>query len=51
MKTLFPLATSSWDQAEYDALNRVIASDQFSMGSEVSAFEDQVHVNSVQNML
>lgn len=41
MKTLFPLATSSWDQAEYDALNRVIASDQFSMGSEVSAFEDQ----------
>ena len=41
MKTLFPLATQSWDQAEYDALNRVIASDQFSMGSEVSAFEDQ----------
>ena len=41
MKTLFPLATSSWDQAEYDALNRVIASNQFSMGSEVSAFEDQ----------
>lgn len=41
MKAKFPLATSSWDQAEYDALNRVIASDQFSMGPEVHAFEDQ----------
>ena len=37
----YPLATSSWDQAEYDALNRVIESDQFSMGSEVRAFEEQ----------
>jgi CDP-6-deoxy-D-xylo-4-hexulose-3-dehydrase len=41
MKPTFPLATSSWDQAEYDALSRVIESDQFSMGPEVSAFEDQ----------
>ena len=41
MKPTFPLATSSWDQAEYDALSRVIESDQFSMGSEVRAFEDQ----------
>jgi CDP-4-dehydro-6-deoxyglucose reductase, E1 len=41
MKPIFPLATSSWDQAEYDALSRVIESDQFSMGSEVRAFEDQ----------
>ena len=41
MKPIFPLATSSWDQAEYDALSRVIESDQFSMGPEVCAFEDQ----------
>lgn len=41
MKPKFPLATSSWDKAEYDALSRVIESDQFSMGSEVRAFEDQ----------
>lgn len=37
----FPLATSSWDQAEYDAIQRVIASDRFSMGAEVAAFERQ----------
>lgn len=41
MRTKYPLATSSWDQAEYEALNRVIASDQFSMGPEVRAFEQQ----------
>ncbi|WP_062560731.1 DegT/DnrJ/EryC1/StrS family aminotransferase [Paracoccus aminovorans] len=35
----FPLATSSWDQAERDALQRVIDSDRFSMGAEVAAFE------------
>ena len=37
----YPLATSSWDKAEYQALSRVIASDQFSMGIEVSTFEKQ----------
>ena len=37
----FPLATSSWDQAEYDSIQRVIASDRFSMGAEVAAFERQ----------
>ena len=41
MSAKFPLATSSWDQAEFDALNRVIASDQYSMGLEVKAFEEQ----------
>jgi len=41
MTSKFPLATSSWDQAEYDALNRVIASDRFSMGAEVLEFEAQ----------
>lgn len=37
----YPLATSSWDQAEYDAIQRVIASDRYSMGEEVAAFEAQ----------
>jgi CDP-6-deoxy-D-xylo-4-hexulose-3-dehydrase len=37
----FPLATSSWDQAEQDALQRVIKSDMFSMGPEVRKFEEQ----------
>lgn len=41
MTLLHPLATSSWDQAEYEALNRVIKSNQFSMGPEVRAFEEQ----------
>ena len=37
----FPLATSSWDQAEQDALQRVIESGMFSMGPEVQNFEKQ----------
>jgi CDP-6-deoxy-D-xylo-4-hexulose-3-dehydrase len=37
----YPLATSSWDQAEQDALQRVIKSDMFSMGTEVATFERQ----------
>lgn len=41
MSVKFPLATSSWDQAEQDALQRVIASDMFSMGPEVRTFEEQ----------
>lgn len=39
MTIKFPLATSSWDQAELDALQKVIASDMYSMGPEVKAFE------------
>lgn len=39
MSFRFPLATSSWDQDEYDALQRVIRSDYFSMGENVAAFE------------
>lgn len=35
----FPLATSSWDEAEYEALQRVIASNQFTMGPLVAEFE------------
>ncbi|MEO0370298.1 MAG: DegT/DnrJ/EryC1/StrS family aminotransferase [Pseudomonadota bacterium] len=41
MSARFPLATSSWDQAEQDALQRVIKSDMFSMGGEVRTFEEQ----------
>ncbi|WP_319412718.1 DegT/DnrJ/EryC1/StrS family aminotransferase [uncultured Cohaesibacter sp.] len=39
MTVRFPLATSSWDQKELDALQRVIASDRYSMGNEVAEFE------------
>ena len=35
----YPLATATWDQAEYDAIQRVIASGMFTMGREVQAFE------------
>lgn len=35
----YPLATATWDQAELDALQRVIASGMFSMGKEVQSFE------------
>ena len=38
MTIKFPLATTSWDQNEYDALQRVITSNMFSMGSEVKEF-------------
>lgn len=41
MSFRFPLATSSWDQNEIDALQRVIASDRYSMGNEVAEFEKQ----------
>lgn len=39
MSFRFPLATSSWDHQEIDALHRVIASGHYSMGSEVAEFE------------
>ena len=37
----FPLATSSWDQSEIDAIHRVISSDFYTMGNEVITFEKQ----------
>jgi CDP-6-deoxy-D-xylo-4-hexulose-3-dehydrase len=37
--TRFPLATSSWDEAEHDAMQRVIASGRFTMGPLVAQFE------------
>lgn len=41
MTIRFPLATSSWDQSEYDAIQRVIKSNRFTMGDEVAEFEHQ----------
>lgn len=41
MSARFPLATSSWNEAEHAALQRVIKSDMFSMGVEVQNFEQQ----------
>lgn len=35
----YPLATSSWNEAEYKAIQRVVDSGMFSMGPEVQAFE------------
>ncbi len=35
----YPLATATWDQAELDAMQRVIASGMFTMGKEVQVFE------------
>ena len=37
----FPLATSSWDERELAAIQRVMASDMYSMGPEVKRFEEQ----------
>lgn len=39
MLNKFPLATSTWDEAEYQAMDRVIKSGSFTMGSEVESFE------------
>jgi dTDP-4-amino-4,6-dideoxygalactose transaminase len=38
---IYPLASTSWDQKEYDAMQRVITSGSFSMGKEVKSFEKQ----------
>lgn len=36
----YPLATTTWDDAEYKALQDVIASGMFTMGPKVKAFEE-----------
>lgn len=41
MSKQFPLATSSWDDAEYRAMQDVIASGQFSMGPKVRTCEER----------
>ena len=38
---MLPLASASWDESEINAMHRVIASGNFSMGREVSTFEQQ----------
>ena len=35
----YPLASSTWDEAEYAAIQRVVASGMFTMGKEVERFE------------
>lgn len=37
----YPLASTTWDEAEYEAMQRVIRSGMFSMGKEVAKFEQQ----------
>jgi CDP-6-deoxy-D-xylo-4-hexulose-3-dehydrase len=39
MSIKFPLATSSWEKEELDAMQRVIASGMFTMGEQVQTFE------------
>jgi CDP-4-dehydro-6-deoxyglucose reductase, E1 len=39
--TRYPLATTTWDQAEYQAMQRVMDTGNFTMGGEVQAFETQ----------
>jgi CDP-6-deoxy-D-xylo-4-hexulose-3-dehydrase len=41
MSYKYPLATATWDQAEADALQNVIASGMFTMGPKVFEFERQ----------
>jgi CDP-6-deoxy-D-xylo-4-hexulose-3-dehydrase len=41
MSYKYPLATATWDQAEYDALQTVITSGMFTMGPKVFEFERQ----------
>ena len=40
MTLTYPLATTSWDQAEIDAMQEVIASGNFTMGKHVKQFEE-----------
>lgn len=37
----YPLATDTWDEKEYEAINRVIKSNRFTMGPEVEMFEKE----------
>lgn len=37
----YPLATSSWDKKEYEAMQKVIDSGMFTMGPKVKSFEEQ----------
>lgn len=37
----YPLATTTWDEREYEAIRRVVSTGKFTMGLEVAKFEDQ----------
>ena len=37
--TNYALASSTWDENEYSAIQRVIDSDMFTMGKEVAQYE------------
>lgn len=37
----YPLATATWDEAEYQAIQRVVESGMFTMGAHVQEFEKQ----------
>lgn len=37
----YPLAADTWDEKEYDAINRVIESNRFTIGPEVEMFEKE----------
>lgn len=39
--TKYPLATSTWDEKEIEAINTVIASDMYTMGKHVNQFEEE----------
>ncbi|MDQ7841959.1 MAG: DegT/DnrJ/EryC1/StrS family aminotransferase [bacterium] len=39
---MLPLATETWDEAEFSAMQRVIVSRQYTMGREVRAFEEEL---------
>ncbi len=41
MSTFYPLATTSWDHLENEAIQKVIKTGQFSMGPQVAACEKQ----------
>ena len=36
---IYPLASSTWGQEEINAINQVISSDMYTMGSKVKEFE------------
>ena len=37
----YPLAADTWDEKEYEAIDRVIKSNRFTMGPEVEKFEEE----------
>ena len=47
-KTDFPLATASWDEAEYAAIQRVVDSGRFTMGPLVAEFERDLLIERTQ---